>query len=268
VGVEEEAKGAARKAQSSPVLEWLARAGFAAVGTIHVLLGALVIALAFGSRSDSTQSGALKVIAGAPAGFVVLWVLAITLWCLATWQVLDGVLARGTSARGWARRVGEWSRALVYLVLGAVAAAVALGSRPNAKKSAQHVSRGLLDLPGGSLLLGAIGAAVAVAGVVFIVIGARRSFCKRLELRGGAMDRVVVVLGVIGYVAKGAALMVVGVAVVVAAVTVDPAAAGGLDAALTGLLAVPFGPVLVVAVGAGFVVYGAYCFFRVRFAAL
>ncbi len=268
MGLEEEARGAARRADAAPALEWLARAGFAAIGTIHILLGILVIAVASGAPADSSESGALKAIAGAPAGFIVLWVLAITLCCLAVREVLDGVLERGDLEHRWRRRISEWSRALVYLVLGGVAAAVALGSRPNPQRSGQDISRSLLAMPGGVYLLAAIGVGIGAAGIAFAVIGIRRGFRKKLVLPAGAPGRLVVVLGAVGYLAKGVALVIVGVIVVVAAVRFDPAAVGGLDAAMSALLAVPFGHVLTSAVGVGFVVYGVFCVLRSWFARL
>ena len=72
----------------------------------------------------------------------------------------------------------------------------------------------------------------------------------------------------VGYVAKGVAIAVVGVLFVVAAVTHDPEKAGGLDAALKSLAALPFGQVILWIVGAGLVVYGVYCFARARYARL
>jgi hypothetical protein len=268
VGIEDDAKLAARAAESAAPFEWLARAGFAAVGVIHVLVGAFVLALAFGAHADGSQSGALEAIASAPAGFVVLWALAVTLWCLAVWEALDGVLARGSAPHRWQRRVSDWSRAVVYLVLGGIAVAVALGSRPDANHSAQDVSRRLLAVDGGVFVLGAIGVAIGIAGVVFVVIGVRRGFRRKLTLPPGPLGRLTVVLGTVGYAAKGLALAVVGVLGVVAAVKADPDAAGGLDAAMSALLALPLGPLLTGLVGLGFVVYGLFCFLRARFARL
>jgi hypothetical protein len=54
----------------------------------------------------------------------------------------------------------------------------------------------------------------------------------------------------------------------VAAAKVDPEEAGGLDAAISALIALPAGPWLVGAVGVGLIGYGLFCFFRARFARL
>ena len=44
--------------------------------------------------------------------------------------------------------------------------------------------------------------------------------------------------------------------------------AGGLDGALRALLALAYGPLLVGAVGVGFIAYGFFCLFRARYARL
>ncbi|MGZ8804317.1 MAG: DUF1206 domain-containing protein, partial [Microbacterium sp.] len=72
--------------------------------------------------------------------------------------------------------------------------------------------------------------------------------------------------GVVGYIAKGIAIGVAGVLFIVAAITSDPDAAGGLDDALKALLALPFGPVILWIVGAGLIIYGLFCFARARYA--
>ncbi len=69
-----------------------------------------------------------------------------------------------------------------------------------------------------------------------------------------------------GYLAKGVALAVVGLLFVLAAARADPSQASGLDGALKTLGQQPGGPVILVAVGLGFVAYGLYSFARARYA--
>ena len=84
----------------------------------------------------------------------------------------------------------------------------------------------------------------------------------------GTLGTVTVGLGVAGYIAKGIAVGVVGILVIVAGFTVDPSQSTGLDGALRSLAALPFGVVILVLVGLGLIAYGVYCFFRARFAKL
>ena len=60
------------------------------------------------------------------------------------------------------------------------------------------------------------------------------------------------------------AYAIVGILVLVAAITFDPNKAGGLDDALRTLAAQPFGAVLLVIVALGLAAYGVYCFFEAR----
>ncbi|RZI93168.1 MAG: DUF1206 domain-containing protein [Microbacterium sp.] len=263
------AKRAAREARSSTALRGLARGGYAANGVVHVIIGLIAIAIALGARGEGDQAGAFKTIGGAPLGFVGLWALAVLLGALGLWHAANGLIAtRASDVKKWGVRISEWGQALVFLALGAIAASVALGARPNAEKTAEEASRGVLTLPGGAWLLGLVGIGIAVGGVSFLVMGVLRSFRSKVDIPEGRLGSAVTALGVGGFIAKGVALLVVGILVTVAAVTVDPGTAGGLDGAIDTLLDMFAGPFLVGLVGAGFVAYGVFCFFRARYAHL
>lgn len=270
--VKADAKHAARKVTGSPTVRWLARAGYVANGIVHALVGIIVLILAFGGDVESDQAGAFKAIGSAPLGFAALWALAIALCALGAWHAAEGLLARDPSddvkgtAKKWGRRTAEWGQAVVFVALGLIAAAVAVGARPSGEKAAEGVSRGILSIPGGPFLLGLIGVAIGVGGISFVVMGARRSFENQVDVPDGAFGAMVKTLGVVGFIAKGLALLVVGVILCVAAVRIDPKAAGGLDGAMQALLHLPIGPWLAGLVGAGFLAYAVFCGFRARYA--
>ena len=188
------ASAAARDASSAPAVRIAARLGYVANGVLHLILGAIIVSIAFGANADSDQSGAFKALAAAPMGFVALWALVAGLWALGAWYVLDGFLQRDRpgskgTAKKWGRRASLWARAVVYLALGGIAASVALGARPNGEQSTENVSRGVLSLPGGPFLLGAGALVIGGIGVGFVVIGIRRGFRKKVDLPVGAMGR-------------------------------------------------------------------------------
>nr|WP_275670109.1 DUF1206 domain-containing protein [Kribbella speibonae] len=79
------------------------------------------------------------------------------------------------------------------------------------------------------------------------------------DLVGGVSD-LTILLGRIGYVAKGIAFAVVGVLVGWAAIDYDPQKAGGLDSALHTIKEQPFGSVLLTVLAAGIAAFGGYCF--------
>ena len=255
-------KRTARETADSPVMQTLARAGFAASGVIHIGVGVLAVVVASGGHSEADQSGALKAIASVPAGFVVLWIIAIALFALGVWFIAEGLQSTGSEGSKWKARLAAWGKAAGYLAVGVVAVAVALGGRPNSERNAKHAGSTVLQLPGGPVLLGLVGAGIALIGLYFGWRGVTRGFRDDLATPDGPAGTGVIVVGVVGYVAKGVALLAFGVLLIVAAVTVDPRATGGLDRALVTLVALPFGPVLVDGIGVGLMAYGVYMFAR------
>ena len=153
-----------------------------------------------------------------------------------------------------------------------------MGGQSDSSESTQSFSAQLLATPAGVFLLALVGLIVAGVGVAFIIRGITKAFLKYLDLPSGAGDtgaertakkgagKGIVAFGVVGYIAKGIAVGVAGVLFVVAAFTHDPETAGGLDAALHALAALPFGAVILWIVGIGLVLYGLYCFARARYA--
>jgi len=267
-------KRVAREAEQNTPLRALARGGYAANGLVHILIGVIALVVAWGGDGVSDQSGALMAIARVPLGFILLWVLAITLGALGVWQLLEGILMRPESdgAQGfagkWGRRIGAWGQSAIFLALGLVAASVALGARVDTEQAAEDASDGLLSIPGGPIVLTLTGLGIGIGGIVFIVMGWRRSFRAKIDIPDHGIGRGIAGLGAVGFIAKGVALVIVGILLVLAPIRSDEDTAGGLDGALRALLLLPYGPLLVAVVGFGFMAYGVFCFFRVRWARL
>ncbi len=239
-------------------------------GVVHALIAAIVVAVAFGGSGRSDQTGAFTAVASAPIGFIALWLLSITLCALGVYHAADGLLAKGVdgTAQKWGRRAAEWGQALVFITLGLVAASVALGARPDAEKTTEQASRSVLTLVGGPILLSIVGIGVAVGGATFIAMGMRRSYENKVDIPEGRAGVAVTILGVVGFIAKGLALVIIGVCLMVAGIRVDPLAAGGLEGAIEALLVLPLGPWMAGLVGLGFFAYAIFCVFRARYARL
>ncbi|MFF2370237.1 DUF1206 domain-containing protein [Agromyces sp. NPDC058110] len=261
-------KSTASAARQSRAFRLLARSGFAVLGLVHVVIGAIAISVAIGAGGgEADQSGAMQQIARVPFGIVVLWAIVLGLAALGVWQVAEALLVQEPDAKKkWGNRVKELGTALAYFATGATALVFALGGSSDSSESSTSLSATLLATPGGVFLLVLIGLVVIGIGIGFVVSGVRKTFEKQVSLPAGAVGRGIRTLGVVGYLAKGIVLGVVGVLFVVAALTHDPEQAGGIDAALKSLAALPFGQVILWLVGAGLIVYGAYCFARARYA--
>lgn len=262
------ASAAADKAQDSTTFRVVARIGYAVLGLLHLLIGVLAISVATGGGGESAdQSGALQRVHDAPAGALLLWVIILGLAALAVWQIAEALLERDPDAKkAWAHRAKFIGTAVAYLAIAGTALTVALGGRSDSSESSRSLSARLLSVPAGVVLLAVVGLGVVAVGVAFVVRGCTRAFEKNLSIPSGAAGRGIRTFGTVGYVAKGIAVGVAGVLFVVAALSNDPEAAGGIDAALRSLAALPFGQVILWLVGAGLVVYGLFCFARARYA--
>jgi hypothetical protein len=263
------ARSAAREAEANPAFRVAARAGYVANGILHLLVGGLVLAVGFGAAEDTDQTGAFRAVAALPLGAAALWALAVGLVALGCWHVLQAVVPRGLSGRKRIARIAaEAPQGIVFVVIGVISAAVALGARPRAEQTTEDLSQSVLTLPIGGFVLGTAGLVVAGVGVGFVWMGVRRSFHSKVRIPDGVAGHALSALGAVGFVAKGIALGVVGALVVIAAIRVEPDTAGGLDGAVSALLALPAGPVLAALVGLGFLAYGVFTIFRARYARL
>lgn len=263
------ATSTARAAQNTTAFRTLARVGYAVLGILHILIGAIAISIATGGGGEADQGGAMTQIQQTPVGVALLWIIAVGLAALALWQIAEALLERDSDAKKkWAHRVKFLGTAVAYAAIAGTAVIFAMGGSSDSADSSQSFSAKLLATPAGVPLLVLVGLIVAAVGVAFIVRGIARAFEKHLTVPTGTLGKAVVAFGVAGYIAKGIAVGVAGVLFIVAAFTHDPEAAGGLDAALRSLAGLPFGAIILWVVGAGLALYGLFCFARARYASM
>lgn len=262
------ARSAASRLQDNQAFQLAARTGFAVNGLLHLIIGGIAIGVAFGSSGEADQSGALNELASNPGGVFVLWVVALGMFALGLFQVLETFIVRGTDKEAWAARAKEAGKAIAYLAIGLSATNIAMGSRGDSSGQAQRITATMLSTPGGVFLVVLLGLGVLATGVYFIVKGVKQRFLQDISAPAGKTGRLVTTLGRIGYIAKGVAISVVGLLFCTAAFTSDPSEATGLDGALKALVDLPFGRVILAVVALGLVAYGVYCFARARYAQL
>ncbi|HEX6754859.1 MAG TPA: DUF1206 domain-containing protein [Mycobacteriales bacterium] len=255
---------AVRQAAASPWPERLARLGLAARGVLYIVIGILAVRIAFGQGgARANQSGALREVAAQPFGRALVWVIAVGLVGYALWRLLTALLGRSAdpAATGAKERVKALAEGIGYGSVAVLALKVALGSSSSGSSgSGSQKAATVLSWTGGQFLVGAVGVLIAGVGLYLAVEGWRADFTKELNLFrvGPTARRIVIQLGRFGRIARGAAFVLIGILVVVAAVTYDPSKAQGLDGALRTLAQQPFGSWLLAAVAVGFVAFGCY----------
>ncbi|GAB2536870.1 DUF1206 domain-containing protein [Brachybacterium huguangmaarense] len=264
------AHGAAARAEDSAALRGLARAGFAMSGLVHILMGWIALRVALGGSGDSAdQSGAIAQVTQAPGGRILLGVGAVAMAALALWNLLSAYL-RGRRENETAKVVGTAvklvGKGAVFGALAATAATFALGSSSSSGQQTQDAASPLLTSTIGRGLIVVAGLVVIGIGGYHVYKGVTRKFEETLQGGpGGKLATAVVVTGVAGFVAKGIALIAVGVLLAWAGIGADPEKASGLDAGLRSMAALPAGTVLLALVGIGLALYGVFSFFRARY---
>lgn len=256
----------ARRTGDHPVVEKGARLGYLASGLLHLLIGWIALKLAWdldGGTEDADQSGALETVASTTTGPLLLWVAVAGFALLALWQLTEAVVGRHGS--DLTDRIKALGKTVMYAVLAWSAYRVTQRAGGSSEESTQSLTAQLMSQPGGQILVGVIGLGIIAGGGYHVWKGWTSRFLDDLERHPG---RVVEVLGRVGYIAKGLALVVVGGLFVSAAFSARASDAGGLDAALKTMREQPFGPYLLTIVAVGIAAYGLYSFGRARHADL
>jgi hypothetical protein len=266
------AKQAANTAKNSTAMHVLARAGFVASGVLHIIIGAIAIALATGTggSQEADQSGALAQLTQAPGGQFLLWAATIGFAALGVWLLLSAFLDHswaGKRSRA-AHIVESLAKGVVYLVLAYTALIFAKGGAASSAQSTSSIGATLMRTPGGVVVVVVIGLALLGVAGYMVFKGVSKRFERDIRVPSGPAGRAVRVLGVVGYVARGVALGAVGVLFIIGAATHDPGKTTGLDGALKSFVSLPFGVAVLIAIGVGWIAYGIYACFRARLALL
>ncbi|HEU0103718.1 MAG TPA: DUF1206 domain-containing protein, partial [Mycobacteriales bacterium] len=220
------------------------------------------------SGETADQTGALGQIAEQPFGRVVLWVGVAGFVGLALWQLTEAAVSRGGEDDAKRRGISA-GKAVVYVALAWTTLSFARGGSSSSGGTSADVTASLMESGPGRILVGLIGLAVIAVGAYQVHKGATKKFLEDLSGTGGGnVGTAVTRLGMVGYIARGSALALVGALFVVAAVRQQPGEATGLDGALRTLREQPYGAVLLAVVALGFVAFGLYSFARAKYAKL
>lgn len=250
---------------ASTTVQVAARAGLLARGAVYLVVAALAVSVA--QRGDAEQpadtTGALAALGQQRYGQVLLWVLALGLLGYAGWraaQAITGRTATSEEAGAWPR-VASALRAAIYVALAVAAIRLAIaGVAQDGAQQQVSWTATVLGWPAGRWIVGAAGAGLLLAGAVEAWNGIAGTFMSRLKegRLGNVSHRLVRVVGGVGHAGRGAAYVLVGWFVVVAALDHDASKSRGLDGALAELAQEPSGPPVLLALALGLAAFGVY----------
>ena len=146
---------------------------------------------------------------------------------------------------------------MAYAAIGVAAVKNLLGSGGSSNSTEEGWTARLMSAPFGRILVATAAVAVIALAARLVRRGVKKKFTDDLA---GGVGRGVVRLGQIGYIVKGVAFAIVGGLFGWAAISYDPAKAGGLDDALRTVNGAPFGAALLTLMALGLACFSVYCF--------
>lgn len=252
-------------------LEFLARLGYAARGTVYLIIGLLALTAATSRGGGATGSrGALLTLLTQPLGYLLLAAVGLGLFGFGLWRVTQSLLdadGHGTGTRALVERAAQAVSAVVHFGLALFAASILLGLRRAAGDDEQAVvdwTRLLLAQPFGRWLVGLAGLVVIGAAIGMAIKAWKLAFMRRLSC-DPEVARWVRPLGRLGYAARGLVFLILGSFLIVAAYHADPNEAHGLGGSLLAVRDQPFGPVLFGIAALGLMAFGAFGFVEARY---
>lgn len=244
--------------------------GLAAQGACFTVIAVLALALAAGAGGEATDpQGAFRALDRHAWARALLVFLAFGFAAYALWRLAQALLDRGghgTDPGGLGRRAIQFVQGVIGIALAASAVRVLAGSGGHGGRTSEATA-GVLGWPGGTVLVAAVGAGFVVVGLVNVYWGLSGRFREslRLDQLSAQRERVLSLLGKIGFVALAVVLVIVGWFLLKAAVDFSSSQAVSLGGALAKLANATYGKWLLGITASGLLAFGLFELAQARY---
>lgn len=250
---------------ASPWLVLLGRGGYAAKGSVYVVLGALAAGAALGAGGRTTDTrGAIDVIGDGPMGTIALLAIGIGLIGYMAWRLVAAATdaeGKGDEPTKLVVRAAQAGRGIAYGVLGVQALRGLDGDDVGSQgAAARHWTARLLDMPFGRAIVVCAGLGVlGYAGYqVYRAFSDRAKRHLDLVQMGTTKSAWIIRLGRFGIAARAVVFAMIGVFLLRAGMQRDSGEAGGIAQSLDALAAAKYGGLVLGVVAFGLIAYGVY----------
>lgn len=254
--------------------QWIAlsaRLGYAAKGTVYILVGILAFQAAINWGGEVTGSkGALQAIAFQPFGKVLLFLIAVGLLGYVFWRFIQAVYDPEHDDRGFgsfARRLSSLLSGLVYASLALFAFKIVFANVSESDSSSSEQTAIILSKPFGHWLVGGVGVAIIAYGFYCFYRAIATKFRRKLKLAevSQATEKWATKLAQFGLSARGIVCVIIGYFLIQAAKTHDPDQTKTTEGALEVIQQQPYGAWLMGIIALGLIAYGSHLVFQARY---
>lgn len=245
--------------------------GYSARGVIYLIIGFFAILAATGGGSEKGSKGAIQTLLGQPFGTVLVWVLIIGLVGYVIWRLIQAILDtddHGVDPKALAIRTSLFVSAITYGTLCFYALSllgVFSGSGDGGSSGGTSFAQTINGFVGASvvtLVLGIVFAGIAIAHVW-------KALTQKYEDHFDASERemrFIHPVSMVGLIARGAVFAVLSILSFYRLLSSGTAQGEkpGLTEALSFVQGLPFGQILLAAIGAGLIAFALYSFIEAR----
>lgn len=241
-------------------LEQVARLGYVARGSVFLILGYFCAFAAYASTRPLDSNDTFRSLLTKPLGGILLGTIAAGLLCFAAWRIAQALLDVDGCGKDWpgcGKRIAYGFAGLFYVAFGFLALSVLFGlAHGNSDTIARDWSARLLSIPFGKWLVAAVGLTIVGIGIGTAVAGFRAEFVRRMSLPAESR-RLVVLLGIFGYLTRALVFTMIGGFFLFAAFHANASEAIGVAGTLRVIQGQAYGKYLLGLTAAGLMAFGA-----------
>lgn len=257
------------KADEKNAYEKFARLGFVVKGVLYFLAGTLAILAAVGSGGKTTgRMGILQWIEQQPSGPFLLILVTIGLLgyaVLRLMQAIEDTNHKGSDKKGLLRRAGYFISSIPYLALFIASFYILFQRRILEDEEGTYIDD-ILHFPGGHIIVAISGVYLFGYGIFEIVRGFKGSFKHQMNFENLEENsrKMLNIMGVLGYVARGIVLCIVGF-IMIRATFKAYVENSGLSSQVFHFLSFNLSQFIMGMIAAGLALYGIFMFVKARY---